>query len=141
MKSHASRATRLDLVAGEEAAEKEGGGVCGTFYVDAEKVSGVEQALPDAGSLETLAESFAVLSNPTRLKILFALSMEELCVCDLAKILDRSVGATSHQLAQLRKLRVVAYRTQGKLAYYRLTAAWVRRLLDDGRERLVEGEP
>ncbi|HHW91369.1 MAG TPA: helix-turn-helix transcriptional regulator [Firmicutes bacterium] len=67
-----------------------------------------------------LAETFKVLGDPTRIKILSALSEEELCVCDLSAVLDMSVSAISHQLRVLKGARLVKYRREGKNIFYSL---------------------
>lgn len=76
-------------------------------YVDEARVSRVETAMPADAVLERTAEEFSLLSDPTRLRILYALSLQELCVCDLARILRRSMPATSQQLQRLRREGVV----------------------------------
>lgn len=77
---------------------------------------------------------FQILSDPTRAKLLFSLSQEELCVCDLASIVGRSRPAVSHQLRLLRDLKLVRYRRQGKMAYYTLADEHVRHLVQEGLE-------
>jgi len=67
-----------------------------------------------------LAETFKALSDPTRIKIINALKREELCVCDLAALLDMGQSAISHQLRILRNLRLVKFRKEGKSVYYSL---------------------
>ena len=84
------------------------------------KVARVRAAAPDAAVLQAAADRFGALADPTRLRILHALSRAELCVCDLASVTGRSMPATSQQLKLLRGLGFVTFRTEGKLAYYRL---------------------
>jgi DNA-binding transcriptional ArsR family regulator len=67
-----------------------------------------------------VAETFKALSDPTRIKIVNALSKEELCVCDLAAVLEMGQSAVSHQLRHLRNLRLVKFRKEGKVTYYSL---------------------
>lgn len=105
-------------------------GTCQTLYVDEARVAAAQAALPSESTLEQVADFFSALSDPTRLRILTALTTGELCVCDLAKVAGRSMGATSHQLQLLRRLRLVKYRMEGKLAYYSLDDAHVRPLLE-----------
>lgn len=106
-------------------------GVCEILFVDEAKVAAVQATMPPPEEVVAIADLFGVLSDPTRVRILYALSLEELCVCDLAKIADRSMPAISHQLQLLRRMRLVTYRTQGKLAYYILADARIRRLVED----------
>lgn len=76
--------------------------------------------------LRAAAAKFHVLSNPSRLRILLGLDGRELCVCDLAALLDLSMAGTSQQLKELRNAGAVAYRAQGKLAFYRIAdPAWL----------------
>jgi ArsR family transcriptional regulator, lead/cadmium/zinc/bismuth-responsive transcriptional repressor len=105
-------------------------GVCEVDYVDEPRVAAVRRAMPSDAVLSRAAEIFDVLSAPTRLRILLALTnQEELCVCDLSQIAERSVAATSHQLQTLRRLKLVTFRMEGKLAYYRLAEPLVRDLI------------
>jgi DNA-binding transcriptional ArsR family regulator len=111
-------------------------GECRVLYVDEAKVARALLAIPSPPTVEEIAAVFDVLSDPTRVRILIALCNEELCVCDLAKVAERSMAATSHQLRLLRQMKLVKYRMDGKLAYYTLTSAWIRRLLKDALNRL-----
>lgn len=115
-------------------------GVCQTRYVDEARVAAAEASLPAPEVIARAADDFGALADPTRLRLLYALADTELCVCDIARVLGRSMGATSHQLQTLRRMGLVAYRMEGKLAYYSLTSGWVRALLADARRR-VEGGP
>src|SRR5437899_5561843 len=84
-------------------------------------------------SAERIATLFAVLSDPTRLQVLYALlhaPTGELCVCDLATGLGRDDTTISHQLRVLRNQRVVAMRKAGRMVYYRLIDEHIRRLLE-----------
>ncbi|HHW54931.1 MAG TPA: winged helix-turn-helix transcriptional regulator [Firmicutes bacterium] len=74
----------------------------------------------DEQEINRLAETFKVLGDPTRIKILSALATEELCVCDLAAALELSVSAVSHQLRVLKGARLVKYRREGKNIFYSL---------------------
>ena len=96
------------------------------------------RALPADDTLNHLAETFKVLSNPSRLKIINALSKHELCVCDLAALLGTTDSAVSHQLRTLRQMRLVKYRREGKLAYYSLDDRHVQLLFEAGLEHALE---
>jgi ArsR family transcriptional regulator, lead/cadmium/zinc/bismuth-responsive transcriptional repressor len=86
-----------------------------------------------------VAGTFAMLADPTRARIVHALSLaDELCVCDLALLLDVSQSAMSHQLRLLRDHRVVARRRAGRIAYYRLADSHVRRVFADGSRHALE---
>lgn len=114
-------------------------GQCEVFYVDERKVAAVRAASPSGEDIERLAERFGALGDPTRLRILHALSRAELCVCDLSKVAGRSMSATSQQLQLLRRLGLVKYRMDGKLAYYRLSDAWVRSALSQALQSFRAG--
>jgi DNA-binding transcriptional ArsR family regulator len=98
-------------------------------YVDDRKVAAVRKAAPLDEDVTWVAERFSALSDPTRVRLLDALSRAELCVCDLAKIANRSMPATSQQLQLLRRLGFVKFRMDGKLAYYSVADDWVRETL------------
>lgn len=116
--------------------------VCEVACVDQVQVERARRALPADATLRTLAETFRALGDPTRLRIVAALAapgVGELCVCDLATLVDVSESAVSHSLRTLRQLRVVQYRKAGKIAYYRLDGAQATRLVADGIEHVDAG--
>ena len=97
------------------------------------------QAQPDLlGDDEALrlAELFKALADPTRVRIVAALSHTELCVDDLAQVLGMNQSAVSHQLRLLRHLQLVAFRRAGRHAFYRLDDDHVRDLFRRSREHL-----
>lgn len=98
-------------------------GVCEVDVVDVGKVARARARLPSYAAAADVAEAFAAFADPTRLRLLHALAGEELCVCDLACLAERSMAAVSRQLQQLRRAGLVRYRTAGKLAYYSLEPA------------------
>ena len=83
-----------------------------------------------------LSQTFKALGDPTRLRIIDALSKSELCVCDIAEILGMSQSAISHQLRVLRNLRLIKYRKEGKLAIYSLDDDHVLQLFNQGLEHI-----
>lgn len=86
-----------------------------------------------------VAGTFAMLADPTRARVVHALSLaDELCVCDLALLLGVSQSAMSHQLRLLRNHRVVARRRAGRVAYYRLADSHIRRVFADGSRHALE---
>ena len=115
-------------VAGRSASE----GVCEVALVHPEAVGRVRDALPDQGEMQRVAETFQLLADPTRARIVYALALEELCVCDVAAVSGLSMSAASHQLKRLRDRGVVDYRKDGRLAYYRLSDERLRGLLESG---------
>lgn len=106
--------------------------VCSINLIDEAKVSIVANAMPPDAMITRLAEIFRLLGDPTRVKVLQALSIEELCVCDIASLLGTTKSAISHQLRLLRSLRVVRYRKAGRIVYYSLDDSHVENLLREG---------
>lgn len=97
---------------------------------DHDRVDAVRLQLPDPEIVDQLAETFGLLSDPNRLRLLTALLHGEMCVCDLAAACRQSESGVSHALRLLRAHRVVVARRSGRRAYYRLADAHVRMLVD-----------
>ena len=115
---------------------------CEIDYVDELRVQRARQAMPDDETVATLADTFKSLGDPTRLRIVAALAapgVDELCVCDLATLLGASSSAVSHSLRALRHLRLVRFRRQGKIAYYRLDDLHVAGLIAEGVDHATAG--
>lgn len=100
-----------------------------------EKVSG---ELPKEEMVSDLAELFKIFGDRTRLKILFVLLKEEMCVCDIAHILGMQQSAISHQLRVLKQSRLVKFRKEGKTVFYSLADAHVKTVLSQGMEHITE---
>lgn len=113
--------------------------VCEVYYVDEEHVEKARKALSPDREILALAETFRNLGDPTRVKILQALTVEELCVCDLAKLLAVSESATSHQLRVLRSQKLVRFRREGKMAYYSLDDEHIDTLMREALRHVREG--
>ena len=111
---------------------------CDVTTVDPEKVRRVRLRLTDEETSRRLAETFATLADPMRLRIIESLAGEELCVCDLSAVLGLSQSATSHHLRTLRNLRLVKHRRSGRLVYYSLDDDHIVRLFDQGLEHVRE---
>ena len=103
--------------------------VCDTSSVDPKAVARVVERLPCPELADAVSRVFAALADPTRLMILSALSVSELCVCDLAEITGVSQSGVSHQLRFLRDLDLVSFRREGRRAVYRLADDHVRELV------------
>lgn len=104
--------------------------------------SAVEQVrcqLPEDEVLYDLAELFKIFGDSTRVKILYALLESELCVCDIAKLMEVSQSAVSHQLRVLKGSKLVKFRREGKTLYYSLADDHVIRILSQGMEHILEG--
>lgn len=112
--------------------------LCEVRCVDEPKVRRTRQAMKPPQAIATLAETFKVLGDPTRLRIAYALGREELCVCDLATALDVSQSVVSHSLRALRQMRLVRYRKMGRIAYYALDDAHIGMLLAEGFRHVEE---
>src|SRR5262249_5742912 len=107
-----------------------------TDIVDPEAVRRVHAHPLADGMAARLAQTFQALADPTRVRMLHALSHAELCVGDLAAVLEMSESAVSHQLRLLRSLRVVRARRDGKLVFYTLDDEHVARLFQISLEHL-----
>lgn len=104
--------------------------VCEADRVDADRLEQARNALSEGAALE-LAETFRLLTDPGRLRLISALlETDELCVCDLADATGLSQTACSHNLRLLRAQRLVRYRKQGRKVYYTLDDDHIRVLLD-----------
>lgn len=112
---------------------------CETRYVDRERVEAVLCMLAERDEASDVASIFRVLADPTRVTILHALSMASLCNCDLAAILGISESAVSHQMRELRLMKLVEAERKGRMIYYRLSDAHVRHVLEDTLRHVREG--
>lgn len=113
---------------------------CGIFSVDEERVRRGRAALPADEQAQEIADIFKMLAHPTRVKLIRALASGEMCVCEISEVVGLSVSATSHQLHQLRDLRLVRSRSEGKLVHYSLQAPFLVSLLDDGARHVSTQE-
>ena len=104
---------------------------CEQICYNAPLVNGIKKGMLADGVVMELAATFQVLADPTRIRIIHALSRGELCVCDLAHVLRMSMSAVSHQLRRLRDLRLVNYRYEGRMAFYSLGDGFIKRMLED----------
>jgi len=111
---------------------------CEAYCVDDNRVDTVKRAMEQEEALFLLAELFKALGDSTRIRILHALSFSELCVCDMASLLNMSSSAISHQLRVLRGQRIVKYRKEGKNVIYSLDDLHISNLLKQGLEHVKE---
>lgn len=114
---------------------------CEGMHLDASKVAGLRRALLQGPAVAALAETFKLLGDPTRVRILDVLSKSELCVCDIAAMLGSSASAVSHQLRLLRSLRLVRARRDGRLVFYALDDQHIVTLFQQGLRHVQEAEP
>ncbi len=104
----------------------------------AEAVEKVSTLLPEDDILYDLAELFKIFGDSTRVKILYALLESELCVCDIAKLMEVTQSAVSHQLRVLKNSKLVKFRREGKTVYYSLADDHVIHILAQGMEHIEE---
>lgn len=113
-------------------------GVCEFMYVHEEIVEKVEKVMPDEQQLLDLSEFFKVFGDSTRIKILYVLSQSEMCVCDIASLLQMGQSAISHQLRVLKQMRLVKFRRDGKTVFYSLSDDHIQTILAQGMEHICE---
>ncbi len=111
---------------------------CDILYVDEKKVKAAARQLAANDNFIQLSETFKLLGDQTRLKIILALKSEELCVCDLANLMGVSRSAISHQLRPLKNLRLVKFRREGKIIYYSLADSHIAEIVDTAMTHLQE---
>ncbi len=98
----------------------------------------VKNELPDDELLCDLADLYKIFGDTTRIKIMYALFEEELCVCAIADLLGMTQSAISHQLKILKDADLVANRREGKTIYYHLSDDHVRSIIAQGFDHLIE---
>ena len=118
--------------------KREVGPCCQEDRVHVDAVDQVRALLPPDEELYDLAELFKIFGDSTRIKILYALLEGELCVCDIAKLLEVTQSAVSHQLRVLKSSKLVKFRREGKTVYYSLADEHVVRILSQGMEHIEE---
>lgn len=109
---------------------------CGEVHPDLLKI--VQETMPEETELYDLAELFKVFGDSTRIRILFVLFEAEVCVCDLAEVLQMTQSAISHQLRILKQNKLVKSRRDGKSVYYSLADDHVRTIIAQGQEHIEE---
>lgn len=109
---------------------------CNEIHEDLLKI--VNDTMPEETELYDLAELFKVFGDSTRIRILFVLFEAEVCVCDLAKVLNMTQSAISHQLRILKANKLVNSRREGKSVFYSLADGHVRTIIAHGREHIEE---
>ena len=109
---------------------------CNEIHEDLLKI--VNDTMPEETELYDLAELFKVFGDSTRIRILFVLFEAEVCVCDLAKVLNMTQSAISHQLRILNANKLVNSRREGKSVFYSLADGHVRTIIAQGREHIEE---
>lgn len=117
---------------------KKGEIYCDCEVIHADVVDAVRGKMPEEYVLYDLADFFKVLGDSTRAKIIWALDEHEMCVCDLAVLLNMTKSAISHQLRSLRQANLVKYRKKGKVVFYSLLDDHVKDIFEKGLEHIKE---
>lgn len=111
---------------------------CDLISVHQDIVDKVNNVMPDEEKLQDLADFFRIFADSTRIKILYLLSQSEMCVCDIASLLNMGQSAISHQLRVLKQMRLVKYRREGKTVFYSLSDGHIQTILAQGLEHVEE---
>ena len=111
---------------------------CEIHEVHENLVHQIEDGMPSEEKIQNLADFYKVFGDVTRVKILCVLFQSELCVCDLAEVLEMTQSAVSHQLRVLKQAKLVKNRREGKIVYYSLADAHIQSILNQGMEHIVE---
>lgn len=117
---------------------KKGEFICDCDVIHADVVDLVKNRMNNEAELYDLSDFFKVLSDSTRVRIISALNESELCVCDLAVLLNMTKSAISHQLRSLRQANLVKFRKKGKVVFYSLADDHVKSIFEKGIEHIRE---
>ena len=109
------------------------------IFIHEDQARQAQAGLIGGANADTLARTFQALSDPTRVRLISALTRAELCVCDLAAVLGMSQSAVSHQLRSLRDLRLVKSRRAGREIFYTLDDEHIRELFELGLQHVQHG--
>jgi ArsR family transcriptional regulator len=112
--------------------------VCDCDVIHSDIVDNAKARMPDENDLYDLADFFKIFGDSTRVKIIWALDENEMCVCDIAVLLNMTKSAISHQLRTLRQADLVKYRREGKTVYYSLKDDHVKDIFEKGMEHIKE---
>lgn len=113
---------------------------CEYIHVHGDIVKRVNEQMPEEDKLYDLADFFKVFADSTRIKILYVLMCGEMCVCDLAQILNMTQSAISHQLRTLKQMDLVRNRREGKTVFYSLADGHIKTILSQGMDHIEEDE-
>lgn len=111
---------------------------CDIRSIHKERINAARRDMLPVGETDSMAALFKAMGDPSRLKILWALEKGEMCVCDMAALLECSESATSHQLRLLRQMALVCNRRQGQVLYYRLNDDHVYQFMHIALEHVRE---
>ena len=112
--------------------------ICESVVIHKEVVENTKIKMPDDTSLNELADFFKIFGDSTRVRILWALSLNQMCVCDIATLLNMSQSSISHQLRVLKQNKFVKNRRDGKVVYYSLLDEHISYILKQGLTHINE---
>lgn len=112
--------------------------ICESVVIYKEVVENTKIKMPDDTSLNELADFFKIFGDSTRVRILWALSLNQMCVCDIATLLNMSQSSISHQLRVLKQNKFVKNRRDGKVVYYSLLDEHISYILKQGLTHISE---
>ena len=112
---------------------------CEALIIHEDAIKEVQSHILDEKTILDMSDLFKVLSDPTRIRILFALEKQELCVCDISVILNMTQSAISHQLRVLKQANLVTFRKEGKTVFYQLADEHVHLIFNQSIEHIKEG--
>ena len=111
---------------------------CEFIHAHPETIKAVEENMPAEEELYALSELFKIFADSTRIRILYVLLEHEMCVCDLAQLLNMTQSAISHQLRILKQMHLIKFRREGKNILYSLADDHVKTILQMGLEHVLE---
>ncbi len=111
---------------------------CEINIIHEDIIDNVRRKMPEEEELYDLAELFKVFGDSTRIKIIWALFESDMCVCDIAALLNMTQSAISHQLRVLKNSRLVRYKKVGKVVYYSLNDEHIKKICELGMEHMME---
>ena len=118
--------------------ERENLEICEVPVIHEDVLARVKEKMPDEDPVYEVSELFKVFGDSTRIRILFVLSSAEVCVCDLARVLNMTQSAISHQLRILKQNKLVKSRREGKSIFYSLADGHVSTIIAQGRDHIEE---
>ena len=114
--------------------------ICDEKVTDHDRDEEIRRMMTEDELLFSMADFFKIFGDSTRIRILYALFESELCVCDIAEVLDMTVSAVSHQLRVLKQARLVSARRSGKSMIYSLADDHVKAIIEKAYEHLAEDD-
>jgi len=112
--------------------------ICGSKEIHLDLLESIKEQMPPEEHLYDLADLFKLFADSTRIRILYVLFESEVCVCDLAEVLNMTVSAISHQLKVLKTGKLIKSRREGKSVFYSLADDHVRTMVCQGMEHVLE---